>query len=71
MTSNSSSTGQGPLTESNTGKSSRPTFTTFGYPEKEHKPYNNEESTVVQNSNSVHQRFVLLFWITKGCKSGP
>lgn len=55
MTSNSSSTGQGPLTESNTGKSSRPTFTTFGYPEKEHKPYNSEESTAVQNSNSVHQ----------------
>ncbi|VDI12563.1 Hypothetical predicted protein [Mytilus galloprovincialis] len=36
VTSNSSSTGQGPLTESGAGKIVvKPTFTTFGYPERE------------------------------------
>ncbi|XP_063402585.1 uncharacterized protein DDB_G0287625-like isoform X2 [Mytilus trossulus] len=45
VTSNSSSTGQGPLTESGAGKIVvKPTFTTFGYPERE-KLYNTQDNT--------------------------
>lgn len=54
MTSNSSSTGQGPLNESSTGKVAKPTFTTFGYSE-EQKVQNTQtvEKPVVQNPSAV------------------
>lgn len=52
VTSNSSSTGQGPLTESSAGK--RPTFTTFGYPEQNNTQNEGQENQVnyVQNQDS-------------------
>lgn len=64
LTSNSSSTGQGPLTESSAGK--RPTFTTFGYPERnnthtealqrdESKQEQAQDSSKVSLNTSVHQ----------------